>query len=56
VLTPFDQWVAHIQQGTTADENNEIALDLTALIEAAYQSAETGQAVRLGEMASGMMC
>lgn len=46
-LTPFDQWVAHIQQGTTADENNEVALDLTALIEGAYQSMKTGQTVRL---------
>lgn len=48
---PFDQWVAHIQQGTTADENNEIGLDLTALIEAAYRSAETGQVVRLDTLA-----
>lgn len=44
---PFDQWVTHIQQGTIAHENNEIGLDLTALIEAAYRSAQTDQVVRL---------
>lgn len=44
---PFDQWVAHIQQGTSAVENNSIGLDLSALIEAAYQSAKTGLSVRL---------
>lgn len=45
---PFDQWVAHIQQGTKASENIALARDLTAIIEAAYRSAAGGQAVRLG--------
>ncbi|MCB9460845.1 MAG: Gfo/Idh/MocA family oxidoreductase [Anaerolineaceae bacterium] len=49
--TPFDQWVAHIQENTLADENNAIGHDLTAVIEAAYQSAESGQAVRLDSLA-----
>ncbi len=44
---PFDQWVAHIQQGTKATENIALGLDLTAIIEAAYRSAESGQAIRL---------
>jgi predicted dehydrogenase len=43
----FDQWVMHIQQGTSADENIAIGLDLSALIEAAYRSAASGQSIRL---------
>jgi predicted dehydrogenase len=46
----FDQWVAHIQQNTTADENIALGLELTAIIEAAYRSASTGQAVRLDSL------
>lgn len=49
--TPFYQWVDHIQKGTSADENIEIGMDLTALIEAAYTSVATGQAVRLDDLA-----
>jgi 1,5-anhydro-D-fructose reductase (1,5-anhydro-D-mannitol-forming) len=44
----FDAWVAHIQDGTRATENVAIALDLTAIVEAATQSAASGQLVRLG--------
>jgi predicted dehydrogenase len=43
----FDQWVAHIQNDTVASENITIGLDLSALVEAGYRSAKTGQAVRL---------
>lgn len=43
----FDQWVAHIQRGTRADENIVIGLDLTAIVEAATRSAHTGQMVLL---------
>ncbi|MEO8394805.1 MAG: Gfo/Idh/MocA family oxidoreductase [Chloroflexota bacterium] len=43
----FDQWVTHIQQKTTADENIALGLELSALIEAAYRSASTGQSIRL---------
>lgn len=44
---PFDQWVAHIQEGTRAAENIALGLDLTALVEAAYRSADSGQMVRI---------
>ena len=43
----FEQWIDHIQQGTTADENIAMALDLTRLIEAANLSARTGTGVAL---------
>ncbi len=43
----FDEWVTHIQNGTRAPENIALALDLTAIIEAATRSASTGQLVRL---------
>ncbi|WP_067624185.1 Gfo/Idh/MocA family protein [Alicyclobacillus acidiphilus] len=36
----FEQWVAHIQEDTTADENIAMALDLTKLIEAANLSVQ----------------
>jgi len=43
----FDEWVTHIQRGTRATENIVLALDLTAIVEAATRSASTGQLVRL---------
>lgn len=43
----FDQWVAHIQQGTRANENIALGLDLTAIVEAAACSAATGEFVPL---------
>jgi len=46
----FDQWVAHIQNGTRASENIEAALDLTAIIEAATSSVNTGQLVQLNAL------
>ncbi|HZB96938.1 MAG TPA: Gfo/Idh/MocA family oxidoreductase [Herpetosiphonaceae bacterium] len=48
--TAFEQWVAHIQQGTTATENIQAAVDLSALMEAANQSAESKCAVRLDSL------
>jgi 1,5-anhydro-D-fructose reductase (1,5-anhydro-D-mannitol-forming) len=45
--SPFDQWVSHIEQGTTATENIALALDLTTLMDAANRSAKTGEAIRL---------
>jgi predicted dehydrogenase len=42
----FEQWVGHIRRGTTATENLELALDLTAVVEAAYRSAAGGRTVR----------
>lgn len=47
----FHQWVDHIQQGTTATENIQSALDLTRLMEAATLSARGGQPVRLDSLA-----
>lgn len=49
--TAFHQWVSHIQNGTTAVENIEMALDLTRLMEAANRSARSGAAVALNELA-----
>ncbi len=46
----FQQWVTHIQQGTTANENIQTAIDLTALMEAANLSASSNQAVRLDSL------
>jgi len=48
----FDQWVAHIQNGTTATENIQIALDLTKLMEAANRSVAENRPVRLDELAA----
>jgi predicted dehydrogenase len=42
----FEQWVGHIRRGTTATENLELALHLTAVVEAAYRSADGGRTVR----------
>ncbi len=43
----FEQWVGHIQNGTSATENIQIAVELTMLMEAANLSARGGQPVRL---------
>jgi 1,5-anhydro-D-fructose reductase (1,5-anhydro-D-mannitol-forming) len=43
----FQQWVTHIQEGTTATDNIQMALDLTRLMEAANLSAQQKQVVRL---------
>lgn len=46
----FRQWVTHIQQGTTASENIQMALDLTTLMEAANRSARQKQPVRIDSL------
>jgi 1,5-anhydro-D-fructose reductase (1,5-anhydro-D-mannitol-forming) len=43
---PFDQWVGHIEAGTTATENIALAVDLTTLMDAANRSARSGRAVQ----------
>jgi predicted dehydrogenase len=48
--TPFEQWVGHIVAGTTATENIALALDLTALVDAADRSARTGTTVAIETM------
>ena len=46
----FSQWVEHIQQGTTATENIQVAVNLTSLMETANISARTHHAVRLSSL------
>lgn len=46
----LSQWVDHIQQGTTASENIQVAVNLTALMEAANISACARQTVRLDSL------
>lgn len=48
-ISAFEQWVGHIQNGTEATENLELALDLTKLMEAAYRSDRESRQVRLAE-------
>jgi 1,5-anhydro-D-fructose reductase (1,5-anhydro-D-mannitol-forming) len=42
---PFAQWVDHITNGTRADDNIARALELTRLVVAANEAAETGHAI-----------
>lgn len=46
----FHQWVEHIQTGSEATENINLALALTQLMEAANLSAKEGRAVQLNEL------
>lgn len=46
----FHQWVSHIQQGTTADANIHMALELTRLMEAANLSVRRSRPIRLDEL------
>ncbi|GAC43488.1 Gfo/Idh/MocA family protein [Paenibacillus popilliae] len=46
----FHQWVSHIQQGTTADANIHMALELTRMMEAANQSVRHSRPFRLDEL------
>ncbi|MFE5318640.1 Gfo/Idh/MocA family protein [Paenibacillus sp. NPDC056579] len=47
----FHQWVSHIENGTNADENIELALDLTRLMEASNLSAGKGEPIKLADLA-----
>lgn len=47
----FDQWVDHIQNGTKATENIQLAVDLTKLMEASNRSAKSKQQVRIDSLA-----
>ncbi|MDR6972223.1 Gfo/Idh/MocA family oxidoreductase [Leifsonia shinshuensis] len=44
---PFAQWVQHIHDGTTADDNLRHAVELTRMVVAANESAASGRAVAL---------
>ncbi|MFD1677171.1 Gfo/Idh/MocA family protein [Alicyclobacillus fodiniaquatilis] len=46
----YEQWVDHIKNNTTADENIALALDLTRLMEASNLSVQQNQAVRLEDL------
>lgn len=46
--TPFQRWIDNVEKGTRHDV--ELAVDLSALAEAANRSAETGARVRLDEL------
>ncbi|OCT12091.1 oxidoreductase [Paenibacillus pectinilyticus] len=48
--SPFEQWVSHIQNGTWAKENIDLARDLTRLMEASTLSACSGAAVKLTDL------
>jgi predicted dehydrogenase len=48
--TPFQRWVATIQAGKTMPENLTLALELSAMAEAAMRSAALGRSVRLDEI------
>lgn len=45
--TPFEQWLAHVADGTRATENVDLALDLTTLVDAADRSARTSRAIAI---------
>ncbi|MBD0382709.1 Gfo/Idh/MocA family protein [Paenibacillus sedimenti] len=46
----FDQWVSHIQNGTNASDNIQLAVDLTKLMEASNRSAASKQQVRIDSL------
>ena len=46
----FEQFVNHIQNNTTAEENIKLAVQLTKLMEASNRSVEEGRAIKLGEL------
>lgn len=48
----FHQWINHIEQDTSADENIALAIELTKLMEAANTSAREHRAVQLDELQS----
>ncbi|AJS58859.1 Gfo/Idh/MocA family protein [Paenibacillus sp. IHBB 10380] len=51
-VSAFEQWITHIQQDTSADENIACAIELTKLMEASNISAREHRAVRLDELKS----
>lgn len=47
--SPLNRWIDDIQRGTRAPENVRLALDLTALAEAANRSAAEGREIKVGK-------
>lgn len=48
----FEQWVSHIQHGTSSDENIRMAVDLTKLMEASNLSAASNQTIFIDRLPS----
>jgi 1,5-anhydro-D-fructose reductase (1,5-anhydro-D-mannitol-forming) len=46
----FEQWITHIQRGTTAAENIEMAVDLTRLMEASNRSVMEHKPIYLSDL------
>lgn len=46
----LDQWITHIEEGTEATSNLEMARDLTSLMEAANRSVQEQRTIRLSEL------
>ncbi|QYR20030.1 Gfo/Idh/MocA family oxidoreductase [Paenibacillus sp. sptzw28] len=51
-ISAFDQWVGHILNGSAAEENIGLAVDLTKLMEASNRSAAEKRSVNLTELAN----
>lgn len=49
-VSAFEQWVSHIQEDTTADENIRLAADLTKLMEAANLSNTEHRSIELNNL------
>lgn len=50
-LSAFEQWVNHIREGSSADDNVRLAVDLTRLMEASNLSVRMQRPIRLDELA-----
>jgi len=50
LMSAFEQWVQHIQNDTTADENISLAMDLTRLMEASNRSNDLKRPIRIDEL------
>jgi len=51
-VSAFEQWVQHIQGGTEATENVQLARDLTILMEASNRSVAQKRTIRVDELTS----
>jgi 1,5-anhydro-D-fructose reductase (1,5-anhydro-D-mannitol-forming) len=49
----FSQWVGHVHQGTRDSDNTALALDLSAIVEAANLSAVQDRGIRLDQLQRG---
>jgi 1,5-anhydro-D-fructose reductase (1,5-anhydro-D-mannitol-forming) len=49
-ISAFNQWVTHIQAGTTAEENIRLAIDLTRLMEASNLSVKLNKSIDLHDI------